>query len=175
MKKGIILCFALFAFAACDKKVVQYPIAYNNDDFLIRSQQRGKMLLKEETDWFMSYMNDSDLHFQKSSAGFWISNEAKIEPTNARTGDYIEFNYQVTDLDNMVIYSYKENGDKKVILGKADLARGLHAALQLIDEGETAKILLPSFLAYGGYGDEGKIGPDQPIIMDIKVNKIQKH
>ena len=53
--------------------------------------------------------------------------------------------------------------------------RGLHAALQLIPEGESAKLLLPSFLAYGGYGDTQKIAPDTPIIMDVKVIAIKKH
>ena len=53
--------------------------------------------------------------------------------------------------------------------------RGLQAGLQLIPEGETAKLLLPSFLAYGGYGDTQKIAPDSPIIMDVKVLKIKKH
>ncbi|MEG0983926.1 FKBP-type peptidyl-prolyl cis-trans isomerase [Algoriella sp.] len=87
----------------------------------------------------------------------------------------MEFEYQVTDLKNNIIYSFQENGIKKAILGKIDLARGLHAGLQLIPEGETAKLLLPSFLGYGGYGDEGKIGPNEPIIMDVKVLKIRKH
>lgn len=175
MKKGLVLCFAALLLFSCEKKVVQFPVSYNNDDFLERSQERGKILLQEETQWFSEYITNSPLKFNKTSAGFWISNDALPEPANARTGDYVEFTYQVTDLDDTVIYSFQENGIKKVILGKADLARGLHSALQLIDEGESVKILLPSFLGYGGYGDQGKIGPDQPIIMEVAVSKIKKH
>lgn len=175
MKKIALVAFAVFALSSCDKKVVQYPISYSNDDFMKRSQERGKLLHQEELQWFDEYMKTSDQKFVKTSSGFWISNSGEKTPQTANKGDYIEFEYQVTDLKNNIIYSFQENGVKKAILGKVDLARGLHAGLQLIPEGETAKLLLPSFLGYGGYGDEGKIGPDEPIIMDVKVIKIKKH
>ncbi|WP_333662179.1 FKBP-type peptidyl-prolyl cis-trans isomerase [Chishuiella changwenlii] len=175
MKRIILIAFALIGLLSCEQKVIQYPVEYSNDDFMKRSEERGKILHQEELQWFDEYMKKSDLKYVKTSSGFWISNNGQRTEQTANKGDYIEFQYQVTDLENNVIYSYQDNGIKKVVLGKADLARGLHAGLQYIPQGESAKLLLPSFLGYGGYGDEGKIGPDEPIIMDVKVLKINKH
>ncbi|MFV0178820.1 FKBP-type peptidyl-prolyl cis-trans isomerase [Empedobacter falsenii] len=175
MKKVILFTFTIFALMSCDQKVIQYPVSYSNDDFMKRSQERGKLLYQEELQWFDEYMKTSDLKFVKTNSGFWISNNGQRTPLTANNGDYIEFEYQVTDLDNHILYSYNENKIQKIILGKTDIARGLHAGLQLIQEGENAKLLLPSFLAYGGYGDTQKIAPDTPIIMDVKVLKIKKH
>ncbi|MGV0924142.1 FKBP-type peptidyl-prolyl cis-trans isomerase [Empedobacter tilapiae] len=175
MKKVILFSFAILALASCDQKVIQYPVSYSNDDFMKRSQERGKLLHQEELQWFDDYMKTSDLKFVKTNSGFWISNSGQRTAQTANNGDYIEFEYQVTDLENNILYSYNENKIQKIVLGKADIVRGLQAGLQLIPEGETTKLLLPSFLAYGGYGDTQKIAPDTPIIMDVKVLKIQKH
>ena len=175
MKKVILFTFAVFALMSCDQKVIQYPVSYSNDDFMKRSQERGKLLHQEELQWFDDYMKTSDLKFVKTNSGFWISNSGQITDKTANSGEYIEFEYQVSDLENNILYSYNENKIQKIIIGKADIVRGLHAALQLIPEGESAKLLLPSFLAYGGYGDTQKIAPDTPIIMDVKVIAIKKH
>ena len=175
MKKLLLSFFTLTILFSCDSKVVQYPVSYSNDDFIKRSQERGKQLLEEEIQWFDTYKNQSDLKFNKTESGFWISNQGAKTSTTAKAGDFVRYTFQVTDLDDNVIYNYNEIGEQKAILGKTDLVRGLHAALQLIEAGNEAKVLLPSFLAYGGLGDNDKIGPNQPIIMDIKIIDIKKN
>lgn len=174
MKKSAFAILLIAIVSSCDNQVVQYPVSYKNDDFMQRSQERGKALLQEEIQWFEDYQKNSNLKFNKTESGFWISNTGKKTDEMARVGDFIEYNYQVTNLDDQIIYSFSETGRQKIIIGKADIPRGLQAALQLIKPGEIAKILLPSFLGYGGYGDENKIDADQPIIMDVEVIKINK-
>src|SRR5690606_10373679 len=105
--------------------------------------------------------------FNKTNFGFWISNEAEYTPTMAKGGDYVKFEYEVTDFDNNVIYSKKELGAQGAVLGKEDLPRGLHVTLQLIEKGDSATALYPSFLAYGGYGDRNKIGGNEPLIFKV--------
>lgn len=175
MKKILFSVFVISCLWSCEKKVTQYPVSYNNDDFLKRSQERGKILLQEEIEWFETYMKNSELTFQKTESGLWISNSGQKTATMANVGDYVNFTYQVYDLDNNLIYSYAQVGEHQAILGKANYTRGIHSALQLIEPGQEAKLLLPSFLAYGGFGDRDKIGPNQPIIVDLKINAIKKH
>ena len=174
MIKYSLIFLGLIFFASCGDKVIQRPITYNNDDFMQRSQERGKQLLAEENQWFEEYKKKSELTFNPTNMGFWISNAGVTTDEMAKTGDFVEFEYQVKDLDNKIIYSFAENGVQKVVLGKVDLPRGLHAALQLINTGNEATVLLPSFLAYGGFGDEKKIDADTPVIMEIKIHDIRK-
>ncbi|WP_068595218.1 FKBP-type peptidyl-prolyl cis-trans isomerase [Vaginella massiliensis] len=174
MKKISLLLVAIFCLFSCGDKVVQRPVTYHNDDFLKRSQQRGKQLLAEENQWFEAYRKTSKLTFQPTDMGFWISNEGKANDAMAKTGDFVAFEYQIKNLDDSIIYSFEENGVQKIVLGRVDLPRGLHAALQLIDQQEEATVLLPSFLAYGGFGDQKKIEADMPIIMEIKIHEIRK-
>ncbi|MBF0596084.1 FKBP-type peptidyl-prolyl cis-trans isomerase [Faecalibacter rhinopitheci] len=175
MKKLLLINFIFLSLWSCENKVIQYPVSYNNDDFMKRSQERGKLLLEEEISWFDKYMKDSELKFNKTESGFWISNSGIKSPNMANIGDYVHFTYQVYDIDNKLIYSSDEVGEHKAILGKANYTRGINAALQLIEPGKEAKLLLPSFLAYGGFGDQDKIGANQPIIVDLKIIDIKKH
>lgn len=174
MKKLVLIPLVFILLYSCDQKVIQYPVSYSNDDFMQRSQERGKILHQEELQWFDEYIKTSDLKFVKTNFGFWVSNEGLRNDKTANVGDYVEFEYQVSDLKNNIIYSFDDNKIQKVIIGKSDLTRGVNAALQMVRENESVKLLLPSFLAYGGYGDQSKIGPDQPIVVDLKVLKIKK-
>ncbi|WP_313384267.1 FKBP-type peptidyl-prolyl cis-trans isomerase [Chishuiella sp.] len=175
MKKIVFTLLVLITIFSCDQKVIQYPVSYSNDDFMQRSQERAKKIHQEELQWFDDYIKKNNQKFVKTSSGFWISNDGKRTESTANTGDYIEFEYQVSDLKDNIIYSFEDNKTQKVVIGKSDLTRGVNSALQLIPEGESAKLLLPSFLAYGGYGDQSKIAPDEPIIVDLKIKKIKKH
>lgn len=138
------------------------------------SQDINKMILTEDNELIEYYIEDSDQQFVKTSFGFWISNQGKSTESMASLGDMIKYEYEVMDFEEKIIYSKEENGIKQTILGKENLPRGLHASLQLIEEGDSATALYPSFLAYGGYGDQNKVGSNMPLIFKIKVLDIQK-
>lgn len=138
------------------------------------SQDINKMILNEDNELIEYYIEDSDQQFVKTSFGFWISNQGKSTESMASLGDMIKYEYEVMDFEEKIIYSKEENGIKQTILGKENLPRGLHASLQLIEEGDSATALYPSFLAYGGYGDQNKVGSNMPLIFKIKVLDIQK-
>ncbi|MBW7870388.1 MAG: FKBP-type peptidylprolyl isomerase, partial [Flavobacteriia bacterium] len=47
-------------------------------------------------------------------------------------------------------------------------------SLQLIEEGDSAVSLMPSFMAYGSYGDRNQIGGNEPLIFKVKILDIKK-
>src|SRR5690606_6823353 len=129
MKRLLIVSVILFT--ACKSKVVQYPVNYDQDKFMQFSQDRNKQILLEDNELIQNYIDSTGVEFNKTNFGFWISNEAEYTPTMAKGGDYVKFEYEVTDFDNNVIYSQKELGTQDAVLGKEDLPRGLHVTLQL--------------------------------------------
>ena len=176
MKKYLLALMGGISLWSCENQVTQYPVSYKNDDFMQRSQERGKILLKEEIQWFNEYKtNHNEYTFKQTESGIWITNDGLKSETTANVGNYVNFTYQVYDINDQVIYSYDQIGEQKIILGKAKLPRGIHSAIQLIEPSQKARVLLPSFLAYGGVGDDDKIEPNQPIIVDIIVNDVKKH
>ncbi len=166
----------ILAFAACKSKVVQYPVSYEDDreKFMEFSQDRNKQILNEDNELIQNYMDSLNLDYHKTSYGFWISNSGETTPTMAKSGDVVKYEYTVLNFDNEVIYSEKENGAQTIMMGRTDLPRGVQIALQMIEKGDSATILLPSFLAYGGYGDRNKIMGNEPLIFKIQMHEIKK-
>ncbi len=166
----------ILAFAACKSKVVQYPVSYEDDreKFMEFSQDRNKQILNEDNELIQNYMDSLNLDYHKTSYGFWISNSGETTKTMAKSGDVVKYEYEVLNFDNQVIYSEEENGEQTIMMGRTDLPRGVQIALQMIEKGDSATILLPSFLAYGGYGDRNKIMGNEPLIFKIQMHEIKK-
>ena len=161
---------------ACKNKVVQYPVNYENEreKFTEFSQDRNKEILNEDNELIQEYIDSIQKPFVRTSYGFWISNSGKSTSEMAKTGDYVKYQYQVDDFDNQTIYSLEELGIQEAVLGKENLPRGLHVALQMIEKGDSAIALFPSFLAHGGHGDQNKIGGNQPLIYKVRILDIKK-
>lgn len=172
--KKLIPILTAFIVLSCEGNVTQYPVNYDKDEFMKFSQERGKLILEEDNEIIQNYIDSTGLNFQKTNFGFWISNSAQTTESMAKAGDFVQYEYEVVDFDNNVIYSKDEIGVQDAVLGKVDLPRGLHVTLQMLEKGDSAVSLCPSFLAYGGYGDRKKIGGDVPLIFKVKMLDIKK-
>jgi FKBP-type peptidyl-prolyl cis-trans isomerase len=67
--------------------------------------------------------------------------------------------------------SYKRGEPATFPLG--GVIRGWTEGLQLVKEGGKATLYIPSELAYGKRGAGGTIGPDETLIFDVELIKIQ--
>ena len=155
---------------------MQYPVSYDDDraKFMEFSQDRNKQILNEDNELIENYIDSLDLNFKKTSYGFWISNSGETTSSMAKSGDVIKYEYEVINFENEVVYSEEENGPQTILMGRTDSPRGIQMALQMIEKGDSATVLLPSFLAYGGYGDRNKILGNEPLIFKIQMLEIQK-
>ncbi|MFA5618877.1 MAG: FKBP-type peptidyl-prolyl cis-trans isomerase [Weeksellaceae bacterium] len=176
MKRGLVIGI-LILFTACQEKVVQYPVSYEDDreKFMEFSQDLNKEILREDNEIIENYIAGQATIFTKTTYGFWISNSGIPTEEMAKSGDMIKFQYSVHDFGNNEIYSEDEIGIQTAVLGRTDLPRGLHITLQMIEKGDSAIALLPSFLGYAFYGDKNKIGNNIPLIFKVKVLDIKKN
>ena len=166
----------ILTLAACKNKVVQYPVTYDDDreKFMQFSQDRNKQILNEDNELIQNYIDSLDLKYNKTSYGFWISNSGETTASMAKSGDVVKYDYSVSNFENKVVYTEAETGTQTILMGRSDIPRGMQIALQMIEKGDSATVLLPSFLAYGGYGDRNKIMGNEPLIFKIKMHEIQK-
>lgn len=161
---------------ACESKVIQKPVNYIDDreKFMEFSHDRNKQILAEDNELIAAYIDSIGTEFKRTDYGFWISNKGIPTPSMAKTGDVVKYDYEVHNFSNDVIYSAEELGTQTIMMGRTDLPRGIQVALQMIEKGESATVLLPSFLAYGGYGDRNKIKGNEPLIFKIHIHEIEK-
>jgi len=102
-----------------------------------------------------------------SGAHYWIYDSL---PGNfPQEGDLLYLNMVVTLLSGDTCYNTANYGMEEVKVGKDQSEAGLHEVLPFIPIGSKAKIVLPSYLAFGVAGDQNKIPPMSTVIYDVQV------
>lgn len=88
-------------------------------------------------------------------------------------GDQVVFKYEVSNLNNEVLYEFGELGEVNYKIDKENLESGLQSGLKLMKEGEEIMFLFPSYKAFGMLGDRTKVGMNQPLIYRVELIKIK--
>ena len=95
----------------------------------------------------------------------------------AEEGKIATLNYEIKLLTGEVCYTSKELGPKQFLIGKGGVETGLEEGILLLKEGDRAKFIIPSHLAFGLLGDSEKIPAKATLVYDvelIELNKIKK-
>jgi len=93
-----------------------------------------------------------------------------------KTGDVVEFTYNIKDFYGNVILTEDENGLQNYLVdqSKQELISGVREGLKLMKEGEKVTFLFPSYKAYGYYGLEKKIGTNLPVQSTVTLHSIEQ-
>ncbi len=165
-----ILILTLFG---CHKKEIFQPVQTSKSDYLKESQEYSKSREESERKYLQKWVNkqkDSLNHvFEPANSGIWIRFiERKNQPV-AKLHDWVSYTAEIKTLSNEIIYTSTEFGTKEGIIGKFKDIRGIETALYMMGKGDVAELLLPSFTAYGLYGDENKIGANVPLVVELHL------
>jgi len=82
-------------------------------------------------------------------------------------------NYELRLLNGQVIYTSDSLGPKEFIIGYGGVESGLEEAVLLLRQGDKAKIIIPSHLAYGLLGDQQKIPPGATLVYDLELIELK--
>lgn len=91
----------------------------------------------------------------------------------ADTGNVVMLNYTLTLLNGDTIYTSHKNGKKEFLVGKGNVESGLEEAILLLKEGDRAKIIIPSHLAFGLPGDGDKIPAKATLVYDLELIQLK--
>lgn len=147
-----------------------------NESDMARAQ---KDLIKEnrkqhtdEMKQIKAFVADAKWPMQETATGlhYWIYEPS--QGTQALKHQHVLIAYKISLLDGTLCYEASPANPKDVFIGHDNVETGLHEALQLMHEGEKAKFIFPSHLAFGFTGDSGKIPQNASVIYDIHLLKI---
>lgn len=173
--KNSILVIIIFVFAmSCTHPEPRKPVVRKTSTFLKESIVRNKVINKLEEAAFLELMQNDSIHnYISSESGFWYyynvqNNNDTIGP---KKGDEVIYRYEIKDIYGDILYTQDELGTRSYLVDKQELITGLQDGLKLMKEGEEVTFLFPSHKAYG-YSGYQKIGSNQPLIYNVKVEKI---
>ncbi len=157
---------------ACTNSTPRRPINRTVNQKKDYSVALNKAINKIQEQQIQKYIkNDSLLNYKNSSYGFVY---AFISPFNkkgktVKEGTAVTYLKTVYNLKDDLIYSEQK---VNAIVGKSNHITGIDEGLKLMREDEEIKFIFTSFVSHGFYGDKNKIGRNTPIIVNIKLLKI---
>lgn len=144
---------------------------YNQSELeVMKNEERNKMLLKDsvETEQYLSTLTD----VKTTASGLKYVITKSTKGANPKAGQEVEMLYKGTLLNGT---TFDENQDVKnpykFVIGMRQVILGWDEGVMLLHEGEEAKFIVPSRLAYGEQGG-GPIPPNSTLLFDVKLLKI---
>jgi len=179
MIRFIVNISLIILFASCknNNQAAREPVQHQKSHIDMESVRHNQALNRREEAYISKMIaQDSVHHYIDSGHGFWyyyLKQNQKSKET-PKAGDKVSLNYEIKDLSGNIIYSFDEIGNKTYRVDHENYFRGFREAVKLLKEGESAVFIFPSNAAYGFHGDEKKIGTNVPLIVELKINKIDQ-
>jgi gliding motility-associated peptidyl-prolyl isomerase len=179
MKFKTILVFISLSFllVSCfQEPEARKPISKAGGSYIKKSVSKNKAILEQEIaliDSITRQLNDSLI---VSTHGFryyfdYTNPQAGPKP---KIGNEVVYSYQVSSLNDQLLYSYENTGNKSYKIEREDHLIGLRHAIKLMSVGDTATFYFPSHLVYGYVGDQNKIGINMPLKYQITLKEINQ-
>ena len=167
LSNSIFLFFVIIlAFSSCKKPTAQYPSNKEQkpDSTEIYLRDYNQEVIAKEDSAILAFISNQPVAYNKSDAGIWyfIQKSTKNPPLTNDSSALIS--YKTHTIQGELLF---QENEKTIHFGKKEVTTGLEEGLKLMKKGETARFLVPSFLAYGAQGTE-IIPPYSPIIYVVE-------
>ncbi len=171
------LFFIVIFCVACSKVTPRKPINPKASTTVFsETVEESKVLNKIEDEKILQLIKrDSTKVYTVSPNGFWYTYIHKLEEDLQipKTGDEVSLIYNITDLNDAIIYSKDELGIKNYKIDKEDFISAIQKGIKLMKVGETITFVIPSYNAFGISGDGNKIGINQSIKSTVTLISIK--
>jgi len=136
------------------------------NDFNESAIQREKEI-KENN---LKNLNNISKGFEVTSSGLRYKITDKGNGNSAVVGKNVKVHYKGQLIDGTVFdSSFKRNEPIEFTLGIGQVIKGWDEGLALLSEGDKARFVIPSDLAYGEAGAGGVIPPNANLIFDVEL------
>jgi len=129
---------------------------------------RNKDRLGREDLFIDSWLENKDWKIKTTSTGlrYFIYSDSIGDPM--QTEDIAVVTYSVFLLDSSLVTTVRADLPKAFRIDRDDVISGLHEAAKLLSPGDSAILIVPSYLAYGLTGTTD-IPSNMPLLYDIQV------
>tara|TARA_Y100001934_G_scaffold254983_1_gene321514 strand:+ start:1176 stop:1982 length:807 start_codon:yes stop_codon:yes gene_type:complete len=133
-------------------------------------KKAAETALEKEKAFFEENKSKADISATESGLQYRIiKSGAGQQPARE---DLVTVHYHGTLPDGTIFDSSYQRGEP-VTFPLNRVIAGWSEALQLMKEGDKWELYIPSHLAYGPRGAGGQIGPNQPLVFEVELIKVQ--
>ncbi len=130
-------------------------------------------VIKSEDQEIEDFLSRYSWKMQTTPTGLRYLIYQKGNGVKSRKGFLARMNYELRLLNSQLIYTSDSLGPKEFIIGYGGVESGLEEAVLLLRQGDRAKIIIPSYLAYGLLGDQQKVPPGATLVYDLELLELK--
>ncbi len=155
----------MLASSCQDKPATKNQQTYTYDQLI----EANKRKVGQERDIIDSFVAKSGHEMLISPTGLRYYVYGHGSGDSARFGHIATVVYNAYLLDSTVVSSATLKNPLIFKIGESDVVSGLHEAVGLLREGDSARFVIPSFLAYGLTGKNPNVPPNATLYYDLQL------
>lgn len=134
-------------------------------------QKNKERVLQEQTE-INTFIEEKGWPMTETSTGlrYWLMEDQEGE--NAQRGQIATVHFNIELLDGTSCYSSEDKGPFSFRVAEDQVESGLHEGIQIMSEGDIARFIIPSHLAWGVTGDQIKIPTNATLVYDVELTKL---
>ena len=168
----ISFIFLISILVSCGNQPKNKPLE-NPDMYKEDFTKVNKTLVAKENEDIENYMARHEWKMVRTGTGLRYQIYFNGKGNQPKGNDKVVIRFSVSLINGVQCYDSKTEGLKMFELGKAQVENGLEEGILLMHEGDKAKLIIPSHLAYGLLGDENKIPKRATLIYDVELVEIK--
>lgn len=129
----------------------------------------NKAALKAENDQIEKLILRNNWNVIKTATGLRYQMIEKGNGIKTSIGKIVKFEFEVQLITGEIIYNSTQTGPKEFRLGSGGVESGLEEGILLLNVGDKARFIIPSYLAHGLSGDQDRIPPKATLIYTLKI------
>ena len=152
---------------------VGQPQKLSQDQVTEKLVEANKNAIEIENKQIDTLIFRSGWEMQATPTGLRYEILKKGNGTKTAFGKIARIKYEVKLISGKSIYSSVKTGPKDFKIGSGGVESGLEEGILLLNVGDSARFILPSYLAHGLSGDQNLIPPKSTLIYTLKLIEIK--
>ncbi len=169
---GLLCLFA--SMFSCENQSPEVPAkqpAVPSTETMVKT---NRYLVRSEEEDINDMINRYGWQMTKTGSGLRYQIDKKGKGPQAKAGDAVELEYTASLLNGALVLNSAEDGPMRFIVGRGGVPGGIEEGVLLLRQGDEAKFVLPSHLAFGLPGDGKRIPARASLVYKIKLVEISR-
>jgi len=169
--KGLVILFTaacIFTIGCKRKYAESIPPGEEKKERMLNI---NKSVVHKEAETIADFIEHHGWKMQMTGSGLHYEIYQQGKGGKADGNHVLTVAYKVFLLDGTLCYEADENHPLHLITGRGQQINGLEEGLMLMNEGSSARFVIPNHLAYGITGDQEKIPPASALYYDVRLLK----
>ncbi|HBG69361.1 MAG: hypothetical protein A2W93_16090 [Bacteroidetes bacterium GWF2_43_63] len=169
-----ILCGS-FLLTSCGSKNTEEQQITNPERYSKDLEKANNLYTQSEEVQIDDYIARNQWEMTKTGSGLRSMIYKAGQGRKVADKTIVRYHYKVNLINGTLCDESAKSGPKEIWIGHADVVSGLEEGLLLLREGDKAKFIIPSHLAYGWIGDSKTIPSRAVLIYDVEILQVRDY